>query len=215
MPRPQYFDIVPADVDTDGIAEAQTTEAAGNLLLNGALCDLGAAGQFDIADSYPAGIAGVKIAIDSAGDISGVTFTVTGKDQDGHPITEDITGVTTTEVQSTNYWSQITQIAADGAVESNVNVGTVDEVVTNSYPLNWRDTEPATVAVYDVVGTIDFDVDNSFDPPGTPSAGWFTTAIDDDTSAISGSLTLHARMVRLKVNSYTNGASLRFAVLSN
>jgi hypothetical protein len=215
MPVPQYFDIDPTDVDVDGIAEAQTTDGAGNLVLDGELADLGTAGQFDIGDSYPAGIGGVKIAIDSAGDVSGITFTVTGKDQDGNDITEDITGVTTTEVQSDNYWSQITQIAADGEVTSTVTVGTVDEVITAAYPLNWRDREPTTVAVYNVVGTIDYDVDNSFDPPGTPTAGWFVTSLDGETTAQSGSLTLHARLVRLKVNSYTSGASLRFAVLSN
>ena len=113
--QPYRLDIDPANVDVDGIAEAQTLAGAGNLTLNGALCDLGTAGQFDIGDSYSDGIGGAKIAIDSAGDVTTVNFTVTGKDQDGNDITEVITGVTTTEVQSTNYYSQITQIAADAA----------------------------------------------------------------------------------------------------
>ena len=211
--QPYYLDIDPADVDVDGIAEAQTLGAAGNLTLNGVLADLGTAGQFDIGDSYSDGIGGVKIAIDSAGDVSTVNFTVTGKDQDGNATTEVITGVTTTEVQSTTYWSQITQIAADAAVGSAVNVGPVDEIITRTLPLNWRATEAATVAISGLSGTCQYDVDETFDDMANNDGFNFQTNLSNQSADVSGLLTLHATACRLKFDSYSSGAELQFHVL--
>lgn len=215
MPRPQYFDIDPANVDPDGIAENQTTAGAADLVLNGALCDLGTPLRFDIGDSYSSGIAGVQIAIDSAGDINTVIFTVYGKNQDGVDITETITGVTTTAVESTNYWSQITRIAADAEVTSNVFVGPVDEVITKSYPLNWRCEDGATAAVTGVTGTVNYSIEESFSDPVAPTAMvWFASQASK-TADLSAVLTIHARAARLKINSYTDTAELQFTVLQN
>lgn len=210
---PYRYDIDPADADADGIAEAQTQGAAGNLTLNGAQADLGTAGQFDVGDSYSNGIGGVKIAIDSAGDISTVNFIVTGKDQDGNDITETITGVTTTEVQSTNYWSQITQIYADAAVGSAVNVGTVDEIITRTLPLNHKCDSPATVAISGLSGTCQFDVDETFDDMSQHTGFNWLTKLSNQSADVSGALTLNATACRLKFDSYTNGAELQFAAL--
>lgn len=216
MPRPQYFDIDPPDVDPDGIAENQTTGGAADLTLDGALCDLGTAGRFDIGDSYSDGIGGVRIAIDSAGDVSSVNFLVTGKDENGKAATETITGVTTTAVESTTYWSQITSIAADAEVTSNVFVGPVDEVITKAYYVNWRNREPATVSVYGLSGTIQYDIDQSFnDMSELPSSfSWLPVQANASANVVD-SLDLHARFVRLVVDSYSSGAELQFAVLQN
>ena len=211
--QPYRLDIDPADVDVDGIAENQTTAGAANLVLNGALCDLGTALQFDIGDSYSSGIGGVRIAIDSAGDVSGVTFTVTGKDQDGIATTEDITGVTTTAVESTTYWSQITQIAADGAVGSNVFVGPVDEIISRTLPLNWRGTEAATVVVTGLSGTCQFDIDETWDDMADNDGFNFITNLSNQSADLKGLLTLHATACRLVFDSYTNNAELQFQVL--
>jgi len=212
------FDIDPANLDADGIAENQTLVGAGNLTLNGALCDLGTAGQFDIGDAYSDGIAGVKILIDSAGDISGVTFTVTGKDQDGNSITEDITGVTTTAVSSNNYWSQITQIAADGAVGSNVFVGTVTgELATKTIPVNRDSTVGAAVAVSGLTGTCQFDLQQTFEDLSSVSGinvGWIDV-LSNQTANVAGSATIGATGVRLKLDSYSDGAELQFHVSFN
>lgn len=214
--RPYRLDIDPANVDPDGIAENQTLAGAGNLTLDGALCDLGTALQFDIGDSYSSGIGGVQIAIDSAGDINTVNFTVTGKNEDGIATTEVITGVTTTAVESTTYWSQITQIAADAAVGSNVFVGPVDEIITRTLPLNWRATEAATVAVTQLAGTCQYDVDETFDDVQATVPAITTTwetSLSNQTANASGLLTLHATGVRLKFDSYTDTAELQFAVI--
>jgi hypothetical protein len=216
MARPKYFDIDPPVVDADGIAEAQVLGGAGNLILNGALCDLGTALQFDIVDSYSDDISGVIISIDSIGDISTVNFTVTGKNEYGVDTTEVITGVTTTEVQSTNYWSQITQIAADASFASNANVGTVDEFVTRMMPLNHYATEPATVSVSGLVGTCNFDIDESFSDmsEGYPSVLWVGAQVSK-TADLAAELTRHAAATRLVFNSYASGAELQFAIHQN
>lgn len=214
--RPRYFDLDPADVDPNGIVENQTTAGAANLTLNGALCDLGTAGQFDIGDSYSAGIGGVQIAIDSVGDINTISFTVTGKNQDGVSTTEVITGVTTTAVESETYWSQITQIAADGEVDSAVFVGPVDEFVTKSFILNWRSHEAATVFVEGLSGTCNFDIDESFSDPENGSLNMVWQGAQTNKAAnLSALLTLHARATRLKFNSYTDGAELQFGIITN
>lgn len=216
MPRPSYFDIDPPNVDPDGIAENQTTAGAANLVLNGALCDTGTAGQFDIGDNYSSGISGVRIAIDSAGDVSGITFTVTGKDQDGIAATETITGVTTTAVESTTYWSQITQIAADGEVTSNVFVGPVDEVITKTFPLDYKSSDPATLAVFGLSGTIQFDLDEAFNDPddGTQNFSWLTLT-SNSTANVVDTTDRYARWARLVVDSYSSGAELQFGIFQN
>ena len=214
--QPYRLDIDPADVDTNGIAEDQTTAGAGNLTLNGALADLGTAGQFDIGDSYSSGIGGVQIGIESTGNLSGVTFTVTGKDQDGISTTEAITGPNNTTVESSTYWSQITQIAVDGAVGTNVEVGPVDEIITRTLPINWRATEACTAAVTQLSGTCQFDIDETFDDVNVTvpaiTTAWITKA-SNQSANVAQVLTIHATAVRLKFDSYTNGAELQLNVI--
>lgn len=208
--RKQY-DIDLPDVDANGIAEDQTTSGAGNLNLNGDLCDVGTAGQFDIGDTYT-GVNGVQIGIESAGNLSGVTFTVTGQNQDGEDVTEDITGPNASTVESDTYWSQITQIAVDGAVGTNVEVGTVDEVVTRTVPVNYRAVEPYQVAIQGLSGTIDVDIDETFEETRTASpANWLVNSANQ-TADMTNALSRRATATRLKVNSYSSGAELQFHV---
>jgi hypothetical protein len=217
--RPRTFDVDPPDVDVDGIAEAQTTAGAADLILNGALCDLGTAGRFDIGDSYSSGVGGVQLVFDSAGDINTVVFTITGKDADGKPQTETVTGVTTTEVETTKYWSQVTRIAADSEVTSNVTVGTVDEVVGRAYVLDYVRSPQATIAV-NVTGTIDYSVEQTFDPPQQADfdlqqeASWYPISDDltGETVDRVGAAASGATAVRLKVNSYSSGAEIQMTV---
>jgi hypothetical protein len=214
------YDIDPAAVDPNGIAENQTTVGAANLTLDGALCDLGTAGQFDVGDAYSAGIGGVQLAFDSAGDISGVTFTITGKDQDGISITEAVTGVTTTAVLTSNYYSQVTQIAADGAVGSNVFVGTVASstgVSSKSVPVNRLSRTGAGVAVSGLTGACQYDIQETFDAlDATPVGGWFDVATDQSTD-FAATATPGATAVRLIIDDggYSDGAELQFHVSYN
>jgi hypothetical protein len=212
------YDMDPANVDPDGIAENQTLGGAGNVTLNGALCDLGTAAQFDVGDAYSAGIGGVQLAFDSAGDISTVNFTITGKDQDGVSITETVTGVTTTAVLTTNYYSQVTQIAADAAVGSNLFIGTVGSstgMVSKSVPVNRLSNDGANVAVSALSGTCQFDLQETFDAvDATPVTGWFDVS-SDQTADVGATATPGATAVRCKWDTYSDGAELQFHVSYN
>jgi len=209
------LDIDPANLDDNGIAENQTTAGAANLTLNGALCDLGTAGQFDIGDAYSDGVGGVLLLFDSAGDINTVVFTITGKDENGKAQTETVTGVTTTAVSTTKYWSQVTQIAADSQVTSNVFVGTVTGgLATKWIPLNWRNEDSgAGVAVSGLSGTCQFDIDVTYDDVQgvSPSPTWVTDQ-SNKSANMTATLPLHSTACRLKFDSYSNGAELQFHV---
>ena len=211
------YDIDPIVVDTNGIAESQTLGGAGNVVLDGALCDLGTAAVFNITDAgYSDGIKGVQIGIQCGGDINTVTFTITGTDQDGIAQTGTVTGVNGNTVETTEYWRTITQIAADGAVGSAITIGPVDEIITQIIPLNWRNGQaPATYVVTGLSGTCQFDIDECFDSLNTAAliqGATFFTNQSNKSADLAAVGTSHATGVRLKFDSYTSGAELQFHV---
>ena len=215
-----YFtlDMDPINVVTNGIAENQTTAGAADLVLNGSLADLGG-GVFDIYDAlYSSGVGGVRIAIDSAGDISSVIFTVTGTDQDGIARTEAITGVTTTAVNSTTFWQTITQIAASAAVGSNVFVGPINQIVSKTLPLNWRNNWPATFVVGGVTGTLQYDIEETsseLTASTDPSTLVWGVSQSNKTADLTGSLLNYSTAARLRFDSYSSGAELQLALRQN
>jgi hypothetical protein len=210
MARNKLVDVDPDNVDDDGLCAAQSRGSAGNLTLNGALVSGGVFTEN--------GIFGRQLVITSVGNDSGITFTVTGTCPDGVAQSEVITGPNATLTESSKYFRTVTQIATSGATANNVTVGTVDEVATNTIPLNSRSSDPATIAV-DVTGTINYTVQETFHEVLTLSspnqnATWynvldFTTATTD----IVASLTRGATGVRLLVNSYTNTAELQMRII--
>jgi hypothetical protein len=211
------YDIDPANLDADGIAESQAVVVltTPNLVLNGALCDLGTALQFDIGDAYSTGIGGVKLLFDSAGDINTNVFTITGKNQDGQSVTETVTGVTTTPVSTVKYYSQVTLITASIDTTSNVFVGTVTgELSTPSATISKRDRSiGATVAVGAVVGTCNFDIQQTFDNTEDTSVTpvWHAVAAGK-TADFAATAAIGAKAVRVKFSSYTDGAEAQFYV---
>ena len=96
--------------DTAAIAALQTLGGAGNMTLTGSSVSDGS--NMD-----------TTVTLTSTGNISGVTFTVTGTDASGSTITEDITGPNNTTVTGSTKFSTVTQIAADGAVATNTSAG--------------------------------------------------------------------------------------------
>jgi len=216
------YDIDPADLDDNGIAESQAVVVltTPNLVLNGALADAGTALQFDIGDTYSDGIGGVRLLFDSAGDINTNVFTITGKDQDGNSITETVTGVTTTPVSTVKYYSQVTAITASIDTTSNVWVGTVTgELVSPTVPVNRYSDDGAAVAVSGLSGTCQYDLEQTFDDLrlGSVSVNWFvvSAAGTDASTDIATQAAAGATGVRLKMDSYTNAAELQFHVSYN
>lgn len=71
---------------------------------------------------------GYKIGITSAGDDTGITFTVVGVkvgDLTGANTTEVVTGVNANVASSVNFYTEIKSITASGASAGNVKIGSV------------------------------------------------------------------------------------------
>ena len=101
--------------DPNGLSTAASISGAAALTLNGAL----------IADSkYTTGDnIGQVITILSAGDDSGITFTVVGTNAVGDALTEVVTGADTTVASSSGYFNTVTSITTSAASAGNVSAG--------------------------------------------------------------------------------------------
>jgi hypothetical protein len=65
----------------------------------------------------------VKVTVTSAGDDSGIKFSITGTNALGGAQTETVTGVNAGTATSTGSFKTITAITVDGATDGNVEVG--------------------------------------------------------------------------------------------
>lgn len=212
--RFKEFDIDPANVDPNGIAESQTPAAGGvqSLALDGALIS---GGVFTDATG------GRRIILTAAGNETGRVFTVTGTDPDGYAQTGTLAGPNATTVESTEYWKTITGITVDADTADAIEVGTVDEIATQTIPLDRRGEVAATINV-DITGTIDYTVQETFDDVQRPGLApqsahqnvqWIDISALADKSADTTSLsTVGAQAIRLQVNSYTDTAELQMNV---
>ncbi len=102
-----------ATADTDGISTATSVGNNANLVLGGALASGGAV-TFDEPRN---------ITILSAGNDSGISFTVTGTDEQGDAATESITGANAGTATGSAFFATISQIAAVGNPAGNVSAG--------------------------------------------------------------------------------------------
>lgn len=211
----KQFNVAPIDVDPNGIAEDQQPDTGTPFVLNGALCDTGTAGQFDISDSYPAGISGVRIGFESTGDWSGVTISVSGKDQDGQSVSEDITGPSNGTVESVTYWSYIPAggITVSDTVATDIEAGTVDEVITKTVPINYRQCHDAfTTAVLGLSGTIQYDMQQTFEHISQAYPVNWIDYQSNKSADLAANCSDYATAVRLVVDSYSSGAELQYHV---
>lgn len=201
--------IDPIPVDADGISVAQAVGGAINLTLGGALTS-GGVFTGDMAR---------QIGILSAGNDAGITFTVYGTDVDNKTITEVVTGSAGAPgtAETSLYFKTVTRIASSGAAAGNVSVGTVDEAVTNTIPLDKYNSDPATISLEDFTGTINVSVDETFsDIQNADVLEWYAvTALASKTSATRSDISNHATGVRIRVNSYSSGADLKAVISQN
>lgn len=108
-----------------------------------------------------------RIAIDSDGDDTTITFTVTGTDGNGFLQSEVITGGNADDVSSVLSYKTVTSIVTSGAVATTVTVGTADTATSpwvrfDDYAAN------AQLAVQAVVdGTVNYSVEFTMDDPNS------------------------------------------------
>jgi hypothetical protein len=113
MPSPYYLGDHTAD--RDGWAASQTAGGAGNLTLTGA------------QPTVP-----LEVSLYSTGNLSGVTFTITGVNLFGNADSEVMTGPNNTTKTSTKPFTSISQVAVSGAVATAVEVGWIDSEESKS-----------------------------------------------------------------------------------
>lgn len=193
-----------AALDADGIATAQQRVGAGNLTLNGALVTSGVAqlGSQRV------------VALDSAGNLSGVTFTITGTDDAGNTISQAIAGPNTTPTATTLNFKTVTQVAVSATIATDVIVGTSGVGGSQTLPLDIYLPYGSTASI-DVTGTVNVSVqvtnDNPFPDSASTILNWVshpTAALVTATSDQTGATANAYRAMRLLTNSGTGSCVL-------
>ena len=110
--------------DPNGLTTAASISGAAALTLNGAL----------IADSkYTTGDnIGQVITILSAGDDSGITFTIVGTDANGDAQTEVVTGADAGTASSSGYFNTVDSITTSASSAGNVSAGVLGAILATS-----------------------------------------------------------------------------------
>lgn len=190
----------------NNIGLSQTPGAAGNLTLDGALIS---GGVLTLTTAH-------AISITSAANLSGRTFTVTGTDADGNAQVEVVTGPNATTVYSADYWKTISSIAVDAATGAALTVGVADRALSATIQMAHRYfISPVVGLQLDASGTISATVQHTMQELGA-TAAFSKSWIDHDTlAAVTADATSNYAVpvsgIRLKVNSYTAGATLKLS----
>lgn len=200
--RPKHKTYSPATEDTDGYVN-DATGATTSLTL--------------LATSAGDSLAH-QIGVASTSNISTVVFTITGTDADGVALTETVTGVNNSTVETTGYFLTVSSITISATLgAATVDIGWMDEFVTPTIPLNTY-VDRATFRV-GVTGTINYTVQKTLSDIRTRATdGAFDWSdIEDPAGLIDLSSVTASKdwveqpcptAIRLKANSYSTGAVL-------
>lgn len=135
------------------VAQDQQLAAAGNLAIDGTLAVDGVA---QLGSQR-------RVILESAGNISATNFTITGTDDSGAIISETLAGPNATTIPTELNFSTVTQIAADAAFATDVEIGTDDVGASQTVPLDQYLTPfNASLSVV-ITGTVDVTVEFTFD----------------------------------------------------
>lgn len=196
-------------VDRDGICAAQQAAGAGDLTIDGALASGGAFSQSTAQ----------QVGIYSAGNLAGVTFTVygTGYDSSGRysaSLSDAVTGPNNSTVETTSCYLMVSRVAVSGAVGADVEVGPVDEAVSQIIPIN-RHAEFSTGLQTIVSGTINYDVEYTMcDVQGTSTLTWApATNMDDATASATSAINAGFQAVRVRANSGSDAGAVTLNVV--
>jgi len=199
----------PADDDTDGFAN-DVTAASG------------------VAFTLTATNAGDSLAhlviITPTGSITG-SFVITGTDASGIYQTETLATDTVNAVTSTKHYLTLTSVLApSGMGAETVDIGWTDDIVSLTYPLNWRQTDFQVSLGVDISGTIDYTVQHTFNQlrsdttNGAPPLNaadykwWPHATLAAKTTDADGNYASPVSATRILINSLTAGATITFYV---
>jgi hypothetical protein len=204
-----------ADVDDDGVLQNQTLGGAGNFVLNGAGV---VSGEWVTPDLFAK-----QIGFASAGNISGVNFTISGYQDKNRtiPISETIAGPNNNTVETTNYFYSIQSVSASGAVGTNTKAGPVDEAISQIIPIKRTSSDRSerhAGLTFIVTGTINYTVQQTNDNIQSPTDRTFNWLDSSDTEVVGATASANSNYVevpeamRVKINSYSSGGKLLIQV---
>lgn len=192
-------------LDRDAVATAQQLLAAGDLVLDGAATSGG------VATFTTQRVVGIY----SAGDLSAITFTVYGTDEQGFSISQAIAGPNNSTVSTTLNFYTVTRVAANAAVGSDVEVGYTGVGATAPIPLDQYISPFSVTLALEFAGTSNATVQYTNDDvfaSNSHDAGVITwtniSALASKTSYTDTALTAPVSAVRLLINSGTDATRL-------
>ena len=112
--KSKFFGAVDA-LDADGISTTASSSGAAALTINGTLTS---GGSYTSGDNI-----GQLITITSAGDDSGITFTIVGTNAVGDAQTEVLTGADTDVATSSGYFNTVASITTSASTDAAVTAG--------------------------------------------------------------------------------------------
>ncbi len=202
--RPAIYNFIATDASY--VCASQTLGAAGNLTIDGT----GRNPQKYNGEVIIPGGFERQLTLTSAGNLSGVNFTITGLSMRGAAQTEVIAGPNATTITTTNYWKEIYRIAASAAVGSAITVGIGSVGQSNPFISDYYTTLDAISTQVDVTGTINYSAQVTLDNPQTNASPlWFShpvAALVGATTDQIGLLTMPIVSQRILVSSSAGGS---------
>lgn len=156
MPNPIIVQVGPlAAASANNIAQSQSLAAAGLLTINGSAATGGVA-TLDVQR---------KVLITSAGNDSGITFIVSGTNNDNNPFSETVTGGNAVAVATTQDFKTVTSVRGSGATASTVTVGTNGVASSKWFPVDLGRNPINIGHRFRVSGTVNYTLELTMDDP--------------------------------------------------
>ena len=162
--RPVIFSKQLAAAVSNGIALSQSLAGAGSLALNGSLVTGGVA----VLDTQR------RVIVTSAGNDSGITWTVKGTNQSGAPITDKFAGGNVAAAQSNLDFLTVASISSSGATASTVTAGT-NAVGSSEWRMPNYNITPFSLDIETFPGSgltynVEYTMDNYYGVLGNPAS---------------------------------------------
>lgn len=209
MANPTVVTLSLAAADDDGISASQSISSGASALINGAL----ASGGVATLDT------GRRVIITSAGNDSGITFTVVGTNFSGNSQTEVITGANAGIATGVLDFKTVTRVTPSSATAAAIKVGTNGVGACPWISLNDHVSPFETSVGVIVTGTVNYTVQHTYDNdpcgvyvPGSQIPNVFNhPMLTSQTATNDSSYNSPITATRIQINSGTG--SVRFIVL--
>ena len=162
-----------------------------------------------------------QIAIASAGNDSGITFKIVGRDKVGSKLTETVTGANAGTATSALDYYWVDRIFSSGATASTITIGT--NGISHSPWISCDSWAAGPISISaNVVGTVNYTIQltnddpNSLTNPVTPAnMNWQPTGVAGATASAYANLTAPPAYIRTLLNSGTGSVGITIIQAEN